>query len=81
MKMNNKETIIIEKNDPLSLASPAWRTTDQALIVPKSPNSYKKIVAPSFLVRHAILLLLGLASPPPQAKLAEPPPLAQECAG
>jgi hypothetical protein len=55
MKMNNKETIIIEKNDPLSLASPAWRTTDQAHIAPKSPNSYKKIVALSFLVRHAIL--------------------------
>jgi hypothetical protein len=42
MKMNNKETTIIRKNAPLSLAPPAWRTTDQAHDVPKSPNSFKK---------------------------------------
>ena len=41
-------------------ASPAWRTTDQAQNVPKSPNNFSKIKAFSFSVRHAILLFLGL---------------------
>ena len=41
-------------------ASPAWRTTDQAQNVPKSPNNFNKIKAFSFSVRHAILLFLGL---------------------
>jgi hypothetical protein len=55
MKMIDKETMIIKSNAPLYSASPAWRTNDQAHIVPKSPNSFKKIAALSFTVRHAIL--------------------------
>lgn len=62
MKMIDKETMIIKSNAPLYSASPAWRTTDQARIVPKSPNSFKKITALSFTVRHAILPIRQRAS-------------------
>jgi hypothetical protein len=80
MKMNNKETINIRKNASLPLASPAWRTTDQAHNVPKSPNSFKKNSSPQFFGAPCYPPLLGLTSPPPQAELAEPPPLAAEAA-